>query len=415
MQPTRNNRKLQAIPLYKRIEQDIRRKIQSGQWKLDTPLPGRLKLAAEYGVALPTIERAIDLLIEDGVLRAEGGRGTYIAIPPSGVQQSFDDHTVEIVSPPITPLLGIVAAEAPLDIPVKPRTETDNWDQIVVSSLERTFSKLGGGTHYAVRYHNGIDLQPSLEDSIRDLLAYGVTAITVVQIYDVQRVTDLIFSLFDPEQIPVVLLSWENIASPLPHVTYDNRCAGYKAAQHLLQAGYQRLLFLDLSTEWWCKERLRGAQTAVRNAQLPAETLQIYRGEVLAGIMPAVTDVFDDEEGKYRSTGYRLGKAALAEGFLQSSSLAPLFGVIAPMDTIALGFLQAIVEAGKVPGGDVGVVGFDDRQDAGSVGLTTLRPPLEEMGEAAAQLLMARLQGQQTPSHVKICSDLLTRSSTRRR
>jgi len=67
-----------SMPVYRRIEEDLRTRIRVGQWPADTQIPGRRELAKYYNVEVTTIQHAISQLLEDGILRAEAGRGTFV-------------------------------------------------------------------------------------------------------------------------------------------------------------------------------------------------------------------------------------------------------------------------------------------------------------------------------------------------
>jgi DNA-binding GntR family transcriptional regulator len=62
---------------YRRVADDLREKIQSGE--LSGQLPSRYKLADEYGVALMTVDRVIRVLKEEGLIKTYPGLGTYVA------------------------------------------------------------------------------------------------------------------------------------------------------------------------------------------------------------------------------------------------------------------------------------------------------------------------------------------------
>ncbi|HWG84196.1 MAG TPA: substrate-binding domain-containing protein, partial [Deinococcales bacterium] len=69
---------------------------------------------------------------------------------------------------------------------------------------------------------------------------------------------------------------------------------------------------------------------------------------------------------------------------------------------------------GLKPGRDVRLVGFDDHPWAAQRGLTSVHQPVEEMGEAAARLLLDRLNGLDSrPRQVRFEPALLERASTR--
>jgi len=66
------------LPLYQRLRDDLDARIRQGQWRLGEALPAEQALASLYGVSLGTVRRAIDLLVQDGVIERRQGSGTYL-------------------------------------------------------------------------------------------------------------------------------------------------------------------------------------------------------------------------------------------------------------------------------------------------------------------------------------------------
>jgi LacI family transcriptional regulator len=87
-------------------------------------------------------------------------------------------------------------------------------------------------------------------------------------------------------------------------------------------------------------------------------------------------------------------------------------GVIAQNDHVGVGFLQAARELGMTAGRDYALVGFDDITEAIINGMSTMRPPIEAMGEAAAQAVIDALQGRPTRGHIRMRSQLIVRASS---
>lgn len=71
----------QHQPPYIRVADDLRRRIQSGEWEVGTRLPSRAKLAEEYGVGTNVTQRAQERLITEGLLEGRAGSGTYVREP----------------------------------------------------------------------------------------------------------------------------------------------------------------------------------------------------------------------------------------------------------------------------------------------------------------------------------------------
>jgi LacI family transcriptional regulator len=92
--------------------------------------------------------------------------------------------------------------------------------------------------------------------------------------------------------------------------------------------------------------------------------------------------------------------------------------LVAAIDLIAFGLLQALLQYGVRVPHDISLVGYDDvpfsRQL--SVPLTSVRRPHYEMGSMAAELLLAAVSGGPPPRrHVVFEPELVIRSSTAHR
>ncbi|HZT44420.1 MAG TPA: GntR family transcriptional regulator [Chthonomonadaceae bacterium] len=421
----KRTRSLSPIPAYQRIEEDIQRKVQDGRLPAGAMLASRHNLAKEYGVALSTVQQAIANLIADGTLETSARRGTFVArnrrVPdeavvspvryPTGALRGQDIPHSSTVLPDLktAPTLGIVSTAR-----IREETEPDVgslWARLAIRSLEQVISQAGGANYYFDRfperlgpYDRGFDDANaiSMSEAIDSLRAEGVQALAVIGLCDSRDMSDEILACVDIERVPTVYVSWHQIRPPLAQVYYDNRYSGYQAAQHLLRRGYQRFLFLAPFLETWLPERIEGARDAVRHARLPRENLQVYPAEPPQGVYYPER-VFE--------AAYQAAQRAFAECEIFADPDRP-WGVIAPNDAMAYGVMEAAADQGKTPGSDYGLVGFDDDARSCTVGLTTVRPPVEAMGEEAARLLLRTLQGENSGLRVCLRSQVIPRAST---
>ncbi len=69
------------IPLYYRIKQILRERIESDEWPTGFMVPSERDLCSEFGVSRVTIRQAMAGLINEGLLRTEQGRGTFVCRP----------------------------------------------------------------------------------------------------------------------------------------------------------------------------------------------------------------------------------------------------------------------------------------------------------------------------------------------
>ena len=77
-QSQERNRKRKAMPKYRMISEDIRRKICIGQLNAGSKLPIREELMTEYGVTRTTIDRALKELVNEGMISASRRTGTFV-------------------------------------------------------------------------------------------------------------------------------------------------------------------------------------------------------------------------------------------------------------------------------------------------------------------------------------------------
>ena len=66
-------------PAYTQIADDLRASIEVGRLKPRDRLPAGRDLAAEYGVALMTIQKALDVLRRERLVVSQQGRGVFVA------------------------------------------------------------------------------------------------------------------------------------------------------------------------------------------------------------------------------------------------------------------------------------------------------------------------------------------------
>lgn len=69
------------LPLYQRLRDDIARQIARNVWRSGEPIPTEAELSASHGVAVGTVRKAIDLLVADGLVERQQGRGTFVRRP----------------------------------------------------------------------------------------------------------------------------------------------------------------------------------------------------------------------------------------------------------------------------------------------------------------------------------------------
>lgn len=64
--------------LYRQLADELRRQIGSGEIPVHRPIPSKKTLIQQYGVSPGTVERALDVLKDEGLLETVQGRGLYV-------------------------------------------------------------------------------------------------------------------------------------------------------------------------------------------------------------------------------------------------------------------------------------------------------------------------------------------------
>jgi LacI family transcriptional regulator len=240
----------------------------------------------------------------------------------------------------------------------------------------------------------------TMAQAVDELAEQGAEAFAFFSIYDYgpNHFAEQVMNAVDIERVPAVLISWDDLRAPVPHVFYDNHYAGYQAAQHLLQNGCEQLIFFAPFDAVWARQRIVGARLAVSAAGLGPEVLTEYP----SGTLPV--QFAEDNEPVIEAFARELMAAP--------GKKSPRVGVIAAHDDLAHRLLDKAQGKRRKMGRDFAVVGFDDAPRSRVLGLTSLRPPLEDLGAEAARLLLQRLRGNVTSTQVRLCSHLVPRLST---
>lgn len=179
--------------------------------------------------------------------------------------------------------------------------------------------------------------------------------------------------------IPVVLVDRGTGRANLCSVAVDDVLGGRLAMDHLLDQGHQRIAYLG--------GPLTIAQVADRHAGAAAALRD--RGST-ADLRVAMTT----------SLTVAAGRRAAEELLALPVRKRPT-AVFCANDLIALGVLQELTARGVRVPIDVAIVGYDDIEFAGAaaVPLSSVRQPRDQLGRAAAELLLEEAESGDTHRH----------------
>ena len=87
----------QKLPIYRQISEYLHRGITAGRWLPGDRLPIEAELAANLGVAVGTLRKALAQLEKDGLLERRQGSGTYVKRAPD-TKAIYDFFHLEMLS-----------------------------------------------------------------------------------------------------------------------------------------------------------------------------------------------------------------------------------------------------------------------------------------------------------------------------
>ncbi|MEA5454734.1 LacI family DNA-binding transcriptional regulator [Sinomonas sp. JGH33] len=177
---------------------------------------------------------------------------------------------------------------------------------------------------------------------------------------------------------PMVLLGERIFNGPADHVTMRNVEAAQAATEHLLSLGRRRLLAFGRHPH----EKVGSAGLRLKGYQRALEARGIPYDESLA----------IEVRRWHRSDGAEAMRKVLTSGL-------EFDGVMAFNDSIALGAMRVLQEAGLRIPGDVAIIGFDDIDETrySLPTLSTIDPGREEIAETAVRMLQERIKADDGP------------------
>jgi len=198
-------------------------------------------------------------------------------------------------------------------------------------------------------------------------------------------------STLQQAQLPMVLIDRkvENFSCDV--IGLNNAQATTEVTEHLLEQGFEAILFL--SEPMTVNTRLDRLQTFLKRMQREPDRIA-EQGEVelsdTAGLEALLHDFVSRHPHKCKA-------------------------VLAANGAMTLLVARAMRRMELVWGQDIGLLGFDELEwaELAGVGITPLKPPTYDMGVAALEQLVTRIQGSQEPIREQaFAGELIVRGST---
>ncbi len=336
---------------HKDVFEALRREILAGKYDADRRLPSEMSLARRFGVSRPTVSRATLDLKREGLVATHRGAPTTItryAINATGALGL------------VVPGEGYAEIFRPLERRLGRLAERAGWD-LVQGEIKSTDPKVRAREVRRLAYKFS-------KEHVAGVFFQPIEFIT-----DASKASEESVGYFDKAGIAVVLLDYDIVPPPRRSrydvVGIDNVAAGLAVGRHLLSTGARRIAFLHRPhAAPTVTGRMRGVASAVVEG---------------GGEWSLERNVLFAEPENRRAVSKFLAKG-LPDAFVAGNDVA----AAALRSTLA-----------RIGGGaeKIRLVGFDDVDVAGRLGITSVRQPLDAIAETALQTLVSRIKAPTLP------------------
>ena len=327
-----------STPRYRQVIAILQQRIESGEYPVGHKLPPERELQETFHLSRMTINRAILELVDQGFVKREVGKGTFVirSTPAQG-----DVHYIGLITPSHRSLL-----EQPFYWEVM-----EGLDEAARSRNHR--SVIAGKEENVLRHEH-------LDQYFADMNLAGVILMGQMHTALLERLVDV--------RTPIVCMNFAGEGHGLDSVVIDGERGGYLAARHLLRLGHRRIGLISGPRENANSQQIQhGFLRCLAQNRVPIEPDHIVRGDYMM------------------QDGFRGMMALLDE------KDAPT-GVFCSSDMMAMGALNAARAKGLEVPRDISLIGFDDCRMVAHAypPLTTVRVDMRRLGATAVEMVVNR-------------------------
>ena len=347
-----DKKELKHIYAEKKIRESIR------HLNINDKLPGERTFSRELGISYMTIRRAIDNLVEKGLLYKIPKKGTFVADPKHSAAKTVK-----------TKNLGYF-----LDSSIKDGLSSPYYS-MVFDALEKEAARIG----YSMMYFSNSGESDFLE------IAKKIDGV-VVSCFP--RIEPIIQEL--KERVAVVCIDNTSTDKSIPSVTLDNFNSVVESITYLATLGHQRIGFITgLDDSDIGRGRLAGYLSALKSQHIAEDRDLIYKGD------------------------YSFKTGILGADYFLSLP-RPRTAIMCANDTMAISALREVSRKGLRVPADISIVGFDDIVMASQItpALTTVSVPVEEIAKKSIDILRAAMDSNdQQYQHAALPCKLVVRET----
>ncbi len=326
-------------------------------------LPSERELSLRYRVDRLTVRKALNLLVEEGLVRKQPGKGTLTIPMVRDAPKNGEANSVAFVLPRGTHSVDRI---------------TEPFNSRLFYLIGKEISQRGYHLLYATVEQDG-----SIPESVRR--SGGVAGFIFVS-----QVPEGLLREIRRTGLPAVLVN--RISEEYPMVLEDRQMGVRLALEHLFGLGHRRILFINGVEGHFTTETCRESYLSFMHDHT--------REGAEARIMPSYWN-------------FESGMAAMQEILTVPDGLPT--AVCACNDMVALGAMQAAKQSGLNVPEEISFVGFDDTEQCiqSSPNLSTVSVNIPLIARMAVGTLFSVMDtGNPGPLRIVVPPDLVVREST---
>jgi GntR family transcriptional regulator, arabinose operon transcriptional repressor len=332
-------------------------------------LPSLRAIASESGASMPTVQRAVAMLVNEGRLISKIGSGTFVA-----EKNDLNSKLIGIAVPHIDNQVGNFVSDAVISI--KESLQAAGYCPVVLEPPSGIWGK--------ERDEEELKL-------IKRFIDLGVCGMVVDSSVSIDSP---VWKRLKQLSIPVVCFNNCDNSFELNFVAADNYVGGAIAAEHFIEKGHKKLAIVasNFSDSFSVVERVRGF----------TETLKKHGIEIEKNKLITIkSNSKDDLIQKYESLTKQLGDIS---------------GIFAVNDTLAIEMMTAYRNMGYLIPDQISFIGFDDSSLCEHLNprLSSVNQLSSRMGARAAKILLEQLNNPdeyQEKTQVRLAPKLTIRDS----
>ena len=329
---------------YAGLKNHIKQQIIMGKIKAGDRIPSENELCNDFSLSRHTVRKAISVLVSEGYLFTEHGRGTYVKDRSSKRARSrnigvLTTYISDYIFPRVIQGIDTVLSQRGYSILLK---NTDNNVSREAMYLEEVLSK----------NIEGLIIEPTKSALYSNNSEY--------------------YEALDNHRIPYIFIhgTYQHLKDK-SYVILDDAYGMYLTVNHLINLGHKDIVGIFKADDMQGINRHHGYVRALSEAGITYDSKKV---------------IWFHTEDKKIKPYFEI------RDFIDSGM--PMDSIACYNDEIAFGIYQTLTELGINVPEKISITGFDDSNMAANcpVRITTVTHPKEKLGEAAAELMLELLE-----------------------